>query len=77
MIGDLPSGEHARAWLADPSAANTLQLGGDLVLRAALVALGMSLFSSRSSSTFRRALAGSTAIEIFVIAYTASKRGAP
>lgn len=76
-VGDLPSSEHAKAWLADPSAVNTLQLGADLVLRAAIVAAGMSLFSSRSSSTARRALAGSAAIEIFVIAYTASKRGSP
>lgn len=77
MVGDLPSSDHAKALLASPTASNALAVGGDWVARALLIAAGMSIFAPGSGSTIKRALAGSAAIELFVLVYTARKGGTP
>lgn len=74
MVGDLPSSEHAKEFFAHPSPSGALTLGFDLVGRALIIYAGMKLFGNGSRSTLRSALAGSAAIELFVVGLVLAKK---
>jgi hypothetical protein len=74
-VGDLPSSEHAEAFLAKPSPSGAATLAVDWAVRGLIIALGMHLFRRQTRTIYGRALAGSAAIEVFVLAYTATRRG--
>ncbi len=74
-IGDLPSSEHAEAFLEKPSPSGAATLAVDWAVRGLIIALGMHVFRKQARTLTGRALAGSAAIEVFVLAYTATRRG--
>ena len=71
-VGDLPSSDHAQAFLRRPSAATGAAVVGDFVGRAVIVGAGLALFNRRrfDASLVRDALAGSAMIEVFVLGFT-------
>jgi hypothetical protein len=76
-VGDLPSSRHAEAFLNDPSASGAALVALDVIIRGALIAAGIRAFSHRGSSARRQGLAGSAAIELFVLGYTLLNRPSP
>lgn len=69
---NLPSASHGLRLINGDLSAVPLVLG-DFLVRAALIGAGMYVFGNREN-TVRNALAGSAAIETFVLAWTAVTR---
>jgi hypothetical protein len=76
-VGDLPSSTHAQAFIKDPGVSTAALVGFDMILRGVLIAAGIRAFSRPGSSAARQGLAGSAAIELFVLGYTLLSRPSP
>ena len=70
MLGELPSASAARAFVRGE--ASFMPVIGTTVLRAMLIGVGMYVVGERRNIV-RNAMAGATAIEVFVMLWTLSE----
>lgn len=76
-VGDLPSGTHAQAFIKQPGVSTAALVGFDMILRGALIEAGIRAFSKPGASAARQGLAGSAAIELFVLGFTLLSKPSP
>lgn len=71
LVGELPSGSHARELVREPSVNNAGKVVGDLLFRSLLIGLGLVLV--RVPRVVPGAIAASLMIELFVVSFVAAE----
>lgn len=71
LVGELPSGSHARELVREPSVSNAGKVVGDLLLRSLLIGLGLALV--KVPRVVPGAIAASLMIELFVVSFVAAE----
>lgn len=69
-VGDLPSSDHAKAFISHPTPGGAALLGVDMLVRGLIIAAGIRSFTRPGASARQQGLAGAAAIEMFVLGYT-------
>jgi hypothetical protein len=71
LVGELPSGDHARQLVREPSVSNAGKVVGDLFLRSLLIGLGLALV--KVPRVIPGAIAASLMVELFVVSFVAAE----
>lgn len=71
LVGELPSGSHARELVREPSVGNAGKVVGDLLLRSLLIGFGLVLV--KVPRVVPGAIAASLMVELFVVSFVAAE----